>query len=78
MHVLRHHHVAGNRKEIAQANALQRIFEKLHGRERREVWEAAIAAKREEVEIPRLLTTDALAFHRLRGYSNCDSVGGEK
>ena len=70
MHVLRHHDVASNRKEIAQANALQRIFKKLHGRDRRQVGTTAITTEGEEVELPSLLITDALAFHALRGYSN--------
>jgi hypothetical protein len=29
----------------------------------------------EEVELPRLLITDALTFHTLRGYSNRDRFG---
>jgi hypothetical protein len=33
MHMFRHDHVASNCKEIAQTNALQRTFKKLHGRD---------------------------------------------
>jgi hypothetical protein len=29
------------------------------------------------MELPRLLITDALAFHTPREYSNCESVGGQ-
>src|SRR6266567_5921987 len=37
MHVLRHDDVTSDRKEIAQADALQRIFKQFHGPDRREV-----------------------------------------
>jgi hypothetical protein len=63
MHVLRHHHIACNREEIAQTNALQRVFKKLHGRDRGEVRAAVVTAKREGAELPCLPITDAFAFH---------------
>ncbi len=66
MHVLRHDHITGDGKEIPQANALQRIFKKLHGGDRGQIGPAAIATEGEEVELPGLLITDALAFHALR------------
>ena len=78
MHVLRHHDVAGNRKEIAQADALQRILKEIHGCGRGQVRTTAIATEGEEVELPRLLMSDALAFHAHRGYSNRETAGGEK
>ena len=78
MHVLRHHDVAGNRKEIAQADALQRILKEIHGCGRGQVRTTAIATEGEEVELPRLLMSDALAFHALRGYAHSESVGRGK
>jgi hypothetical protein len=70
MYVLRHDHVTSNYKEITQPNALQRIFKKLHRPDRRQVWPTPETAEGEEVKLPGLLITDALAFHTLREYSN--------
>ena len=53
----------GNREEIAQADALQRIFKKVHGRDRCQVGSAVITAEGEEMKFPRLLVAKALAFH---------------
>jgi hypothetical protein len=77
MHVFRHDHVTGDCKEITKANPLQRIFKKLHGGDCGQIRPSAIATEGEEVELPGLLITDALAFHAQRGYSNRESVGGD-
>jgi hypothetical protein len=45
---------------------------------RRQVRTTAITTEGEEVELPRLLITDALAFHALRGYSNRETLGAGK
>src|ERR1035437_9900559 len=70
MHVFRHDHITSNCKEIAQPNALQRIFKKLHRRNRRQVGPTAETTEGEEVKIPGLLITDAFAFHTQREYSS--------
>src|ERR1035437_3057026 len=75
MYVLRHDHVTSNCKERKQPNALQRIFKKLHRRDRRQVGPTAETTEGEEVKLPRLLITDALTFHTLRGYSNRGQFG---
>jgi hypothetical protein len=72
MHVFRHDDVAGNHKEIAAADALQRIFKQLHGRDRRQAGSAAITTEGEEVKLPGLLIADALAFHALQ---DCSTAG---
>src|ERR1035438_9025160 len=77
MHVLGHDHVTSDCKEIAQTNALQRIFKKLHGRDCRQVRTTTITTEGEEVKLPRPLIPDALAFHTPQGYSKCESVGSE-
>src|SRR6266568_8222009 len=78
MHVLRHDDVTSDRKEIAQADALQRIFKQFHGPDRGEVRTTPIATEGEEVELPRLLVTDARTIHALRGYFNREAVGCDK
>jgi hypothetical protein len=60
MHVLGHHHVTSDCKKRKQPNALQRIFKKLHARDRRQVGTTAETTEGEEEELPRLLITDAL------------------
>jgi hypothetical protein len=52
-----------NREEIAQADALQRIFKKVHGRDRCQVGSAVTTAECEEMKFSRLLVAKALAFH---------------
>jgi len=73
--MLRHDHVTGNCKEIAQPNALQCVFKKLHGRDRRKIWPTAETTECQEVKIPCLLITNALALHTLREYSNWERYG---
>src|SRR5271170_5112691 len=73
MDMLRHDDIAGNREEIAQADALQRIFEEILGRSYSEVIATVETTEGEKVKVPRLLIADALAFHAPRGYSNFQS-----
>src|ERR1035438_7887276 len=68
MHVLWHHDITGNHEEIALTGALQRIFKEILGFDRREVVATAETTEGEKVKLPRLLITDAPAFHGLRGY----------
>jgi uncharacterized protein with von Willebrand factor type A (vWA) domain len=70
MHVLRHDHVTSDCEEITLPNALQRILKKLHRRDRRQVWLTPETAEGDEMKLPRLLITDALACHTPREYSN--------
>ena len=78
MDVFGHHNVASDYQEIARANALQRIFKELHGRDWLKVRPAAVTTKSEEVELPGLLIADALTFHAPRGYSRDGRAGGDE
>ncbi len=63
MYVLRHNDVAGHNEQIAETNAFESIFKQFHCRNREQVGLAMKTTEGEEVELPRLLITDALAFH---------------
>jgi hypothetical protein len=63
MHVLGHHDITANHKEIAAANPLQRIFKEILGRARGKVGPTMETTEGEEVKIPCLLITEALVFH---------------
>lgn len=75
MHVFGHHDLAGDYQEITTADALQRVFEELHGRDRLRVGPAAITTEGEEVELPGLLIADALTFHAPREYPTVEWMG---
>jgi hypothetical protein len=60
---------SGYCEEIMKMRALQRVLKKLHSRRGRQVGSATITTPGEEVKISRLLITDTLAVHVVRGYT---------
>ncbi len=60
--MLRHDDITSNHKDVAQADALQCILKEIHGCNRGQEGLAAVTTEGEEVELPCLLITDALAL----------------
>jgi hypothetical protein len=66
MHKFGHDDTAGNGNAVTAPNALQPVFKKLHGSNRRQIGPAMVTTEGEKVKLPGLLVTDTPALHALR------------